>query len=92
MELLGLPPDVANGTNRVGVLGNAGAAVMGFKKGGRYEQSAERTRDMWRIVVVVSLGALLGIYLSIIISNEAFRQVFRYLLIVMLVVILVDGQ
>lgn len=92
MELLGLPPDVANGTNRVGVVGNAGAAVMGFKKGGRYEQSAAQTRNMWRIVAIVSLGAVLGIYLSIIISNEAFKQIFRYLLIVMLVVILVKPK
>lgn len=89
MELLGLPADVANGTNRVGVAANSAAAALGFHRGGRYEQPPERRRDTVRIVVLVTLGALLGVYLSLIVSNAAFRQIFRYLLIVMLVVILV---
>ncbi|MEM9528232.1 MAG: sulfite exporter TauE/SafE family protein [Bacteroidota bacterium] len=92
MELLGLPPDVANGTNRVGVLGNGAAAVMGFKKGGRLEMTPDRKQEMWRIAIITSLGAILGIYLSLIISNEAYRNVFRYLLIVMLVVVLVKPK
>lgn len=92
MEVLGLPPDVANGTNRVGVLGNGIAGALGFQRGGRFEMSADRRREMWRIVIITTLGAVLGIYLSLIISNEAYRNVFRYLLIVMLVVVLVKPK
>lgn len=92
MELLGLPPDVANGTNRVGVAANSVAATLGFHKGKRYEQPLEKRQDAWRIVILVTLGAVFGIYLSLIISNAAFRQVFRYLLIFMLVVILVKPK
>ena len=92
MELLGLPADVANGTNRVGVAANGAAAALGFKNGGRYDLETAARRDLWRIVIWVTLGALLGIYWSLVISNEAFRQVFRYLLVVMLVVILVKPK
>jgi len=92
MELMGLPADVANGTNRVGVAANASAAALGFYRGKRFEQTPERRRDTRLIVGLVTLGALLGIYFSLIISNEAFRQVFRYLLVVMLVVILVKPK
>ncbi len=92
MELLGLPADVANGTNRVGVLANSVGAGYAFNKAGRFEQSPEMNRQMWRIVVVTTLGAVVGIYLSLIISNAAFKQVFRYLLVVMLLVILVKPK
>lgn len=92
MEMLGLPADVANGTNRVGIVGNSVAAVLGFRNGGRYELAGAEKKDLRRIVVWVTLGALLGIYFSLIISNAAFRQVFRYLLVVMLIVILVKPK
>lgn len=89
MELLGLPADVANGTNRVGVIANGLGGVLGFRREGRYRnQSPALRRQMWLIVGVISLGAVLGVYFSLIISNAAFRAVFRWLLVVMLVVVL----
>ena len=92
MELLGLPPDVANGTNRVGILFNAVGGTAGFARGGRFAQPTAHRRQMWRIIIITSLGAVVGIYWSLIISNEAYRQAFRYLLVVMLVVILVKPK
>lgn len=92
MELLGLPALEANATNRVGVAGNSIAAALGFKGAGRYDLDEAGKKDLWRIVIWVTLGALLGIYWSLNISNAAFRQVFRYLLIVMLVIILVKPK
>jgi len=92
MELLGLPPDVANGTNRVGVLANGIGGATAFQRAGRFKQEGAKKREMWQIVVVTSLGALVGIYLSLIISNAAYRSVFRYLLVVMLVVVLVKPK
>ena len=92
MELLGLPPTVANGTNRVGILGNGLAASFGFHRAGRFDVSEGRRRDMTLIVGITFLGAALGIYLSLIVSNETFRDIFRYLLIVMLGIILVKPK
>ena len=92
MEVIGLPPDVANGTNRLGILSNGLAATFGFHQKGRFEVTEGRRRDMYRIVGITTLGAVLGVYLSLITSNAVFRDIFRYLLIVMLGVILVKPK
>lgn len=84
MELLGLPPDVANGTNRVGVLAQTTAGSWAFHREGKLERNLD-----WGVIGWVSVGALLGMYLSVVISPEGYRQFFRYMLVVMLVVILV---
>lgn len=90
MELLGLPADVANGTNRVGVLANGIGGTYAFNRAGRFSnQPEDKRREMWRIIIVSCVGAALGIYLSLIISNAAYKSFFRYLLVVMLFVILV---
>ena len=92
MEVIGLPPDVANGTNRLGILSNGMAATTGFYQKGRFTVTEGRRRDMYRIVVITTLGAVLGIYLSLITSNAVYRDIFRYLLVVMLLVILVKPK
>jgi uncharacterized membrane protein YfcA len=92
MELLGLPADVANGTNRVGVLANSVGAGYAFNKAGRFKQTTAMNQQMWRIIIITTIGAILGIYLSLIISNAAYKEIFRYLLVVMLVVILVNPK
>ncbi|NJC27479.1 sulfite exporter TauE/SafE family protein [Neolewinella antarctica] len=92
MEVIGLPPDVANGTNRVGVLGNGFAASYGFYRNGRFEVTDGRRREMYQIVGITTVGAVLGVYLSLITSNAVYREIFRYLLIVMLGVILVKPK
>lgn len=90
MELLGLPADVANGTNRVGVLANGVGGTFAFSRAGRFSSQPEaKRREMWQIIVISCLGAALGIYLSLIISNAAYKSFFRYLLVVMLFVILI---
>ncbi len=86
-ELLGLPPTIANATNRVGVLTQSGAATAAFQQQGRLGIPGSRA-----IVGYTVVGAIGGIYLAITVSNEQFQQVFRYLMIVMLVVILVNPK
>ena len=89
MELLGLPANVANGTNRVGVLTQGLAGTLAFRRAGRFAGVAEDRADMRRIILITTLGAALGIYLGLSVDNASFRAIFRYLLIVMLVVIVV---
>jgi hypothetical protein len=92
MELLGLPPDVANGTNRVGVLANGIGGSAAFQRAGRFKQTGALKKQMWRIVAITTVGAILGIYLSLIVSNAAYKAIFRYLLIVMLLVVVVKPK
>lgn len=87
MEVLGLPPDVANGTNRLGVMTQGLAGTWAFKREGKLEGALN-----WPIILWTAAGAILGMYSSILISPEGYRAVFRYLLIVMLIVILVNPK
>ena len=86
-ELIGLPGNVANATNRVGVQfqGFASSAAFirngkGFVKGSKY------------LIWVSIIGALAGVFIAINISNEQFIAVFRYLLVLMLLVTLVNPK
>ena len=89
MEVLGLPADIANATNRVGIVTQSFAGTIAFKRAGRLDLPPQRKREMWQIILVASAGAILGIYLSLVVDNSTYRSIFRYLLIVMLLVVLV---
>jgi uncharacterized membrane protein YfcA len=86
-ELLGLPGNIANGTNRVGVLMNAVGAMTGFAG----KRKMDYRRDM-RYIIPVILGAIIGIIVATKVTNEQFMGVFRFLMIVMLIIILVNPE
>ncbi len=83
-ELIGLPGNVANGTNRLGVWTQSAAGTYAFYKNGKLD-----LRRSWPIILITALGAIGGILLALRVSNEQFLQVFRFLLVFMLLVILV---
>jgi len=73
---LGLPPTVANGTNRVGIFLQNIAAVWGFNR--------HRVLD-WRYVVWAAVpatfGAAIGTWAAMAIGDEAFRRILAFLMI-----------
>lgn len=83
-EILGLPGNMANGTNRVGVFTQTAASTYGFYRNGRLDLSGRKLH-----IISTIIGAILGTILATQISNEQFRQVFRFLMVFMLLVILV---
>lgn len=86
-ELLGLPGNIANGTNRVGVLSQTVASTYAFHRKGKLHIFKSRY-----YIFLTIIGAMFGVYVATRISNEAFIQVFRYLMIVMLIVVLVKPK
>ncbi|HMQ47361.1 MAG TPA: sulfite exporter TauE/SafE family protein [Saprospiraceae bacterium] len=86
-ELLGLPGNMANGTNRIGVFTQSTAGAWVFYRNGRLDFSKSRY-----YILLTILGSIAGVIVATQISNEAFRNVFRFLMIVMLVVILVNPK
>ncbi|HLT63091.1 MAG TPA: TSUP family transporter, partial [Pseudohongiella sp.] len=52
LMVLGLPPDVANATNRVGVIMQGIVATKGFHKYGKLD-----TQSIWPILVPTLLGS-----------------------------------
>ncbi|MDX1684356.1 MAG: sulfite exporter TauE/SafE family protein [Saprospiraceae bacterium] len=86
-EILGLPANVANGSNRIGVLAQTLTSSWEFKRKGILDMKEVRP-ILWPFV----LGALIGVYFAITISNEGFMDIFGALLVLLLVVILLKPK
>ena len=86
-EILQLPGNIANGTNRVGVLFQSSASTYAFYKNGKLDLTKGH-----QPILYISLGAILGILLAIWVSNEQFKQVFRVMMVVMLFAILIKPK
>ena len=76
LMFLGLPPGVANGTNRVGILLQNVAAVGAFQREGVLD---------WRSVLWAAIpsipGAALGVWLALIVSDQAFKRILALLMV-----------
>jgi len=87
MILMGMPPTVANGTNRVGILAQNAWAVRGF---------ARRRVIDWRLGARASLpaiaGAGLGSGLALIVGDEAFRRTLALVMVAMAIVALLKPR
>ena len=86
-ELMGLPPNLANGTNRVGVMMQSISSSYSFIKNDKLDISNSR----W-LLATATLGAILGVITAINVSNEQFHLVFKYLLVLMLVVLIINPK
>ncbi|MFT4761982.1 MAG: putative membrane protein YfcA [Paraglaciecola sp.] len=86
-EVLGLPGNVANGTNRLGVMAQSSAATFAFYNNGKIDWERSKL-----YVILTTIGAIAGVLVAIWVSNEQFLKVFRYLMVVMLFVILVKPK
>jgi len=86
-ELLGLPPNIANGTNRVGIFTQSSVASWVFQKGGKLDIVNRRN-----YIIIIFVGALAGGILALNVSNEQFRSVFKFMLVFMLIAVLVKPK
>lgn len=86
-EVLGLPGNMANGTNRVGILSQSIVGNWVFYKNGKLD-----IKDSKFVIFSIVIGALIGVYVATQVSNEQFKVVFKFLMVIMLVVILVNPK
>lgn len=76
MNVGGLAPNVANGSNRIGILSNCVIGAYSFYKNGKL--SIQRAR----VYVIISLiGAIPGVIVATQVSDAQFRNVFRILVV-----------
>lgn len=87
MDVLGLPANMANGTNRVNILANSLAGTIGFQKNGKLDL----TNGKW-ILITVCIGAVCGVLLAVNVSNEQFRAIFKYLIVVLFLFIIIKPK
>jgi len=86
-ELLGLPGNMANATNRVGIWTQSMAGSYAFYKNGKLDMKGSGL-----YIFLMVLGAIAGILTAVWVSNEQFLSVFKVLLVAMFVVILVQPK
>jgi len=86
-ELLGLPGNVANATNRIGIVAHSVAGMGAYYRNGMLK--LRRSRMM---IALTLLGSVAGIYAAMQISNEQFLGFFRFLMVFMLFVILIRPE
>ena len=87
IEVLGLPPSMANGTNRVGIMAQSITGTWAFHKEGKLHLH----RNLKYIIPIV-IGAIGGALLAANVSNDQFKSVFKFLMVIMLGVILVKPK
>jgi uncharacterized membrane protein YfcA len=75
---LGLPPTVANGTNRLGVLAQNISAVVGF-----HRHDALPLKWALRVSVPALAGAALGVWSALHVSDFAFRRILSLVMLAM---------
>ncbi|MCB0587588.1 MAG: sulfite exporter TauE/SafE family protein [Phaeodactylibacter sp.] len=83
-ELIGLPGNLANGTNRIGIFTQSAAGTVAFWRNGKLNIGRS-----WLPISLNILGAVIGVIVAVNVSNEEFKNVFRFLMVVMLFVILI---
>ncbi|MDF1694438.1 MAG: sulfite exporter TauE/SafE family protein [Saprospiraceae bacterium] len=87
MDVLGLPANMANGTNRVNILSNSLAGAIGYQQNGKLD-----LRNGKWILITVCVGAVCGVLLAINVSNDQFRAVFKYLIVVLFLSIIIKPK
>ena len=83
LVFLGLPADVANGTNRVGVLLQNVVGISVFHRSGSFESAFSR----WPIVASI-IGALLGAWIATVLDKSAMEIAIGIVMVVMLIVLI----
>ena len=73
---LGLPPGIANATNRVAILLQNAGAAWSFKRFGVLD-----TKSLLWAAVPATLGAIPGTWLALVISDTAFQKTLAFLMV-----------
>lgn len=87
LMLVGLPPDVANGTNRVAIFLQNAAATGGFRS-----QGVRIARTGFLLAIPACFGALAGAWLAVSLDPSVLKRVFGVVLAVLAVVVLIQPK
>ncbi|HPR58663.1 MAG TPA: sulfite exporter TauE/SafE family protein [Bacteroidales bacterium] len=85
LMMLGLPPNVANGTNRIGVFFQTLTAAVSFKQ----KKVLDLRKAFWLSVPAV-VGSVIGAWIAVDINEQAFEIAVGIILIIMMFFILYD--
>lgn len=80
LVMLGLPGGVANGTNRIGIVLQSGAAAWRFRRQGVWALPSARLE-----LFSVAAGALVGAFSVVQLSDRLFERVFAFAMLALLI-------
>ncbi len=86
-EVLGLPGNLANGSNRVGVTLQGLASTTVYARKGKLDM-----KTTLPILIPTFIGAICGVIVAIQVTDQQFMIVFRYLMLALLITILVNPK
>lgn len=87
LMLLGLPANVANGTNRIGILFQNIAGVASFK-----QQKVLDSKKGLLLAIPAVIGSLIGAFVAVDINEEVFEKAIAGIMLLMLVFMLFDPK
>lgn len=87
MELMGLPANVANGTNRFNIVFAGITSTLTFYQNGKLDIE----KGKWYLIATC-IGAVIGVYFALIVSNEQFKIIFKYLIVIIFFVLLLNPK
>jgi len=87
MDVLGIPGNLANATNRVNILASSSISAFTFYKNGKLDTS----KGGW-IIIVTILGAIAGVLLAVNLDADGFKKAFKYFLIPIFLILLLNPK
>jgi uncharacterized membrane protein YfcA len=87
LMFMGLPPSIANGTNRIAILIQTFTAVSSFKK-----QKVLDSKKAVLLAIPAAAGSIFGAFIAIDIDKALFERAFAIVMLIMLVFILYKPQ
>jgi uncharacterized membrane protein YfcA len=86
-EVMGLPGNVANGTNRIGIITQGITSIEAF-----YRNKKIPLKQSWKYLIWGVFGAIAGTILAINISSAGFIIVYKYLLLALFIFMIIQGK
>lgn len=86
-EMLGLPGNVANGTNRIGIFVQGIFSLEAFIRNKKLEWQNTKT-----YIIIGIIGAIFGAYLALSISSADFKIVYKYLMLGLLIILFINPK
>ena len=87
LMLMGIPADVANATNRVGVLMQSVTSVKGFDSRGFLDR-----RALWSLLFIAGFGAVLGSFLASVLPVWILKPLLLITMVTMALLMLVKPE
>ena len=88
IQMIGLDPLVANGTNRIGIFLQSG--VSSYKM--TQSKKISLKKHHYTYIISSVIGAILGVLIALNVSKEGFVFIFKYLLLAILIILVLNPK